>query len=96
MDERLSVLLGLTNSDIKIVGGDPRVQPLVMTTIADNSEEVFASGRICLRPHRYAFWPSMPITPSRSYPTSTTRTSIAAPPVRIGGTDRVRRKICTL
>ena len=30
--------LGLTQSSIEIARGDPRVQPLVMTTIADNDE----------------------------------------------------------
>ena len=44
MDDRLSVLLGLTDSDIKIARGDPRVDPLVMNTIADNGE-LLCAGR---------------------------------------------------
>lgn len=44
MDDRLSVLLGLTDSDITISRGDPRNQPLVMTKIADNSETLVQAG----------------------------------------------------
>ncbi|MEM7611601.1 MAG: TonB-dependent receptor [Pseudomonadota bacterium] len=44
MDDRLSVLLGLTHSDIKIARGDPRVDPLVITTIADNNELLPQAG----------------------------------------------------
>lgn len=44
IDDRLSVLLGLTQSEIKIARGDPRVQPLTMTTIADNDELLLQAG----------------------------------------------------
>jgi len=44
MDDRLSVLLGLTQSDIKIQRGDPRVTPFVWTTIADSDELLVQAG----------------------------------------------------
>lgn len=44
MDKRLNVLLGLTQSEITIARGDPRVQPLVMTEIADNDELLIQAG----------------------------------------------------
>lgn len=44
MDDRLSVLLGLTQSSIEIARGDPRVSPLVMNKIADNDELLPQAG----------------------------------------------------
>ena len=44
MDNRLNVLLGLTQSDIRIRRGDPRVAPFEWVTIADNDELLPQAG----------------------------------------------------
>ena len=44
MDDRLSVLLGITLSSIKIQRGDPRISPFTWTTIADNDETLPQAG----------------------------------------------------
>ncbi len=44
IDERLNVLLGLTQSDIRIQRGDPRVTPFEWVTIADNDELLAQAG----------------------------------------------------
>lgn len=44
LDNRLNVLLGLTQSDIRIRRGDPRVTPFEWLTIADNDELLPQAG----------------------------------------------------
>ena len=81
MNERLSVLLGLTQSDIKIARGDPRVQPLVMTTIADNSELLPQAGFVFDLTDAFGIYAnySKSQLPDVNDPDFST-----APPVRIG------------
>ena len=81
MDERLSVLLGLTQSSIKIARGDPRVQPLVMTTIADNDELLPQVGAVFDINDSFAIYGnySKSQLPDVNDPDFST-----APPVRIG------------
>ena len=44
MEDRLSLLLGLTQSDISIRRGDPRITPFAWRTIADNDELLPQAG----------------------------------------------------
>ncbi len=44
IDDRLSVLLGLTQSSIEIRRGDPRISPFVWNTIADSDELLVQAG----------------------------------------------------
>jgi len=80
-DNRLNVLLGLTDSDIEIARGDPRVQPLVMTTIADNSELLPQAGFVFDLTDAFAVYAnySKSQLPDVNDPDFNT-----APPVRIG------------
>ncbi|MEM8815143.1 MAG: TonB-dependent receptor [Pseudomonadota bacterium] len=81
MDNRLNVLLGLTHSDIEIARGDPRIQPLVKTTIADNSELLPQAGFVFDLTDRFAVYAnySKSQLPDVNDPDFNT-----APPVRIG------------
>jgi iron complex outermembrane receptor protein len=81
MDDRLSVLLGLTQSSIKIARGDPRVQPLAMTTIADNDELLPQAGFVFDMTDAFAVYAnySKSQLPDVNDPDFNT-----APPVRIG------------
>lgn len=44
LEDRLSVLLGVTQSSIEIRRGDPRVSPFVWNTIADSDETLVQAG----------------------------------------------------
>lgn len=81
MDDRLNVLLGLTQSDIEIARGDPRVAPLVLNTIADNSELLPQAGFVFDVTDAVAFYAnySKSQLPDVNDPDFNT-----APPVRIG------------
>lgn len=81
MDDRLSVLLGLTQSDISIARGDPRVQPLVMTTIADNDELLPQAGFVFDMTDAFSIYAnySKSQLPDVNDPDFST-----APPVRLG------------
>ncbi len=81
MDDRLNVLLGLTQSNIEIARGDPRVQPLVMTTIADNDELLPQIGAVFDVTDSFAIYGnySKSQLPDVNDPDFST-----APPVRIG------------
>lgn len=81
MDDRLSVLLGLTQSSIEIARGDPRVDPLVMTTIADNDELLPQAGFVFSMTDTFGVYAnySKSQLPDVNDPDFNT-----APPVRIG------------
>jgi len=81
LDDRLSVLLGLTDSDITIARGDPRNEPLVMNTIADNSETLIQAGFV------FDFTDSFSVYANYSesqLPDVNDPDFSTAPPVRIG------------
>jgi iron complex outermembrane receptor protein len=93
MDERLNVLLGLTQSSIKIARGDPRVQPLVMTTIADNDELLPQAGAV------FAFTDTLSVYANYSksqLPDVNDPDFNTAPPVRLGEQTEVGLKFSLL
>ena len=81
MDERLSVLLGLTQSSIKIQRGDPRVSPFSFSTIADNDELLPQAGFVFSFSDAFGVYAnySKSQLPDVNDPDFST-----APPVRIG------------
>lgn len=81
MDDRLNVLLGLTDSEITISRGDPRVQPLMMTEIADNSELLIQAGFVYKLTDAFSVYANYSESqlPDVNDPDFNT-----APPVRIG------------
>ena len=81
MNDRLSVLLGLTQSDISIERADPRVSPVTFTSIADNSETLPQAGFV------FDFTDSFGIYANYSesqLPDVNDPDFSTAPPVRIG------------
>lgn len=81
LDERLNLLLGLTNSDIRIERADPRIAPLAFTTIADNSELLVQAGFVYSFTDAFAAYANYSESqlPDVNDPDFST-----APPVRIG------------
>ena len=81
MQDRLSVLLGITQSSIKIQRGDPRVAPFSWTTIADNDETLLQAGFV------YDFTSAFSVYANYSesqLPDVNDPDFSTAPPVRIG------------
>ena len=93
MDDRLSVLLGITQSSIKIQRGDPRVSPFTWTTIADNDETLPQAGFVFRVTEPFGIYAnySKSQLPDVNDPDFST-----APPVRIGEQMEVGIKLSLL
>jgi len=81
MGDRLSVLLGVTQSSIEIQRGDPRVSPFTWTTIADNDELLLQAGFVYHLAEPFSVYANYSESqlPDVNDPDFST-----APPVRIG------------